>query len=742
MEKKERLANTHLLLLLPAGILAASWAIYGFPYSRFGVELIALAVITVFFSSYFRIQLPRTKIHVTISDAMIMLSLLIYGGEFAVIVSILETAYTSFSLRRKGLSISFKTALINVFTGAIAVFATTQIVLMTFGSPVAVFENGDKAALFWLLAVMCAAWFLVDSIIVSAVVATRCGKSVMSVWNDNCVNALVIYISGAALAGLAAMALKQVNVILFVTVAGFFALIYMIYRRYVDDIKQTSEKAENSERQRAEQAENYVMELEHYVSQLEATGRELKQSREKFRHAAYHDALTGLPNRNYFIDTLQGLLDKAKTDSTCKFAVLFLDLNRFRTINDSLGHSTGDRLIRHVAKRLSEMTGEGDLVGHFGGDEFAFILTEAAEIETATHFADRVAKRIAESFRFNGRQVFTTVSVGIAFGSQDYQKSEDVLRDADIAMYYAKDNEENYVIFDKTMHTRAVSLQQLETDLRYAIVSDELELFYQPIVELNTVSLSGFEALVRWNHPTRGLIAPNEFISVSEDSGLVIPMTLQILRTACTQMVEWQNRSADNRSLSISVNLSGKHFSQPDLVGQVMTIVSETKINPNCLKLEITESVVMENAENAIFMLKQIRDIGVRLSVDDFGTGYSSLSYLHRFPIDTLKIDRSFVSSMTDGDGENAEIVHTIIALARALKLSVVAEGIETVEQLDQLRTLGCEFGQGYLLSRPVPVAQIEKLLDDKSLWDNLTASAAHAAAVHNYDPSQLGISH
>ena len=388
------------------------------------------------------------------------------------------------------------------------------------------------------------------------------------------------------------------------------------------------------------------------------------------------------------------------------------------------------------------MTGAGDLVGHFGGDEFAFILTDISEPEAATDFADRVANRIAESFRFKGRQVFTTVSVGIAFGSQDYQKAEDVLRDADIAMYYAKDNEENYVIFDKTMHTRAVSLQQLETDLRYALVSDELELFYQPIVELNTVSLSGFEALVRWNHPTRGLISPNEFISVSEDSGLVIPMTLQLLRTACSQMVEWQNRSADNQSLSISVNLSGKHFSHPDLVGQVTKIVSETKINPNCLKLEITESVVMENAETAISMLKQIRDIGVRLSVDDFGTGYSSLSYLHRFPIDTLKVDRSFVSRMMDGDGENAEIVNTILALARALKLSVIAEGIETVEQLDQLRTLGCEFGQGYLFSRPVPVAQIEKLLDDKSLWTNLAGNAAHAAAVQNYDSPQFGISH
>jgi EAL domain-containing protein (putative c-di-GMP-specific phosphodiesterase class I) len=287
------------------------------------------------------------------------------------------------------------------------------------------------------------------------------------------------------------------------------------------------------------------------------------------------------------------------------------------------------------------------------------------------------------------------------------------------------------------MHTKAVTLQQLETDLRYAIVCNELETFYQPIVELEKMMLSGFEALVRWNHPHRGMISPAEFIPLSEETGLVIPMTLEILRSACGQTVEWQKRSPDTKSLYVSVNLSGKHFAQDNMVEQIKTIVGETNIDPRCLKLEITESMVMENAEKAIAMLHQIRDIGVRLSIDDFGTGYSSLSYLHRFPIDTLKVDRSFVDMMEDG-GENAEIVHTIIAMAHALKLNVIAEGIENIYQLNQLRILGCEYGQGYLFSRPMPVAEIEKIIDDKLRWTNILTPHIPADPAQDYSRTGL----
>jgi EAL domain-containing protein (putative c-di-GMP-specific phosphodiesterase class I) len=287
------------------------------------------------------------------------------------------------------------------------------------------------------------------------------------------------------------------------------------------------------------------------------------------------------------------------------------------------------------------------------------------------------------------------------------------------------------------MHARAISLLELETDLRYAVENDQLELYYQPIIDLDQMGLSGFEALVRWNHPTRGLVSPGEFISVSEDTGLIVPMTIQLLHKACRQLVEWQRRSIKNECLTINVNISGKHFTEGDLVAQIKTVLARTQIDPAYLKLEITETAVMENAEHAISMLNQIKATGVRLSVDDFGTGYSSLSYLHRFPIDTLKIDRSFVSAMEDGT-ENGEIVKAVIALAAALNLNVVAEGIESVAQLRQLRSLGCEYGQGYLFSRPLPVREIERLFDDPSRWPHLWPDAQGLILPHEEVISNL----
>ncbi len=381
----------------------------------------------------------------------------------------------------------------------------------------------------------------------------------------------------------------------------------------------------------------------------------------------------------------------------------------------------GDRLILHVAKRLATSVRDKDLVARFSGDEFAFILHNIDDIEDAKQFAERIKDKISAPFTLSGRQVFTSFSIGIAFGGADYEMAEDILRDADIAMYHAKDAEKDYVIFDQNMHTRAVTLLQLETDLRLAIERDELCMFYQPIIDLETMRLFGFESLIRWNHPTRGLVPPNDFIPLSEDTGLIVPMTLWILRTSCAQMVEWQRQSPANKKLVVSVNLSGKHFAQKDMVEQIKTILVETEMDPACLKLELTESAVMTNAESVIEMMRQIRDLGIQLSIDDFGTGYSSLSYLHRFPINTLKVDRSFVNTMEDGS-ENGEIVRTVIALAKTLRLNVVAEGIETIHQLHQLRILGCEYGQGYLFSRPVPVDEAERLIADSSRFEKIVS--------------------
>lgn len=723
MSSKDKLINLFIVVLAPFAVWAGVWAIQGISTDRIDAGVLTLAALTVFCSCYLRIQLPRVNIHLTISDGLIILSMLLYGGEIAVLLAVVETTFASVNILRQGVSIRPRTILINIFFAAIAVFITAHVVSIVLGSTDLILKREDFTSFVWLLGLMALSLFVVNSVFVAIFSSLNKEVSFWSVWTKNCFSAVVIYLTGAVVAGITAKALEQINIFLFAAVIGFFGIIYLTFRHFVDDVKKTVEKAKQAERERAEQAEEHVIELQHYVAELERSGEALQESHENFRHAAYHDALTGLPNRNYFIDTLKGLLQHSRDDSESNFAVLFLDLKSFKTINDSLGHSIGDRLIKNVAKRLSEMVREDDMVGRFSGDKFGIILTDLLSRDEATGFADRLAKRLAEPYTLDGRQVFTSAKIGIAYGNSKYPEAEDVLRDADIAMYYAKDNEENYVIFDQKMHIRAVTRLQLETDLRFAIERNEFELFYQPIIGLDTAGLEGFEALVRWNHPHRGLVPPNEFIPISENTGLIIPMTVQILHAACSQVVKWQKASPAGKPLSIAVNLSGKHFGHPALVEQIKTVVAETGIDPESLKLEITESAVMENAETAILMLKQIKETGVRVSIDDFGTGYSSLSYLHRFPIDLLKVDRSFVSAMEE-NSENGEIVRTVIALAKALNLKVVAEGIESIHQFHQLRILGCEYGQGYLFSKPLPVNEIERLLKDNTRWQTILPGA------------------
>ena len=518
-----------------------------------------------------------------------------------------------------------------------------------------------------------------------------------------------------------------------------FGLLVKQHLSYVGDIRREAASAETAERFRAEQAETHVEELQHYVGELERSARALRDSRERFRHAAYHDALTGLANRNQFIELIQPAIDKQGEADAPKFAILFLDLNRFKTLNDSLGHSVGDKLIVEVGKRLTALTGDRGTVGRFSGDDFAIFLNGIKGQKEAERFAQTVGHEIEIVFELEGRQIFTSVSIGIAIGSPRYKSADELLRDADIAMYYAKETNQRHVLFDQIMHARAVSLLELETDLRLAVERNEFELYYQPLVNLDDVSLMGFEALARWNHPSRGLITPGEFIDVAETTGLIVPITNVLLRSACEQLTAWKKSGAAERNTIVSVNLSAVHLAQKGIVDEIRAVLFETGMEPECLKLEITESAVMENAEHTIKVLNRIRELGVKLSIDDFGTGYSSLSYLHRFPIDTLKIDRSFVMTMEDGS-ENGEIVRTVIALAKALNLNVIAEGIESIHQFHQLRILGCEYGQGYLFSRPVPAAEAAKLLSDSSRWQNILPPHDFGVIARNLQYTQLRI--
>jgi diguanylate cyclase (GGDEF)-like protein len=392
------------------------------------------------------------------------------------------------------------------------------------------------------------------------------------------------------------------------------------------------------------------------------------------------------------------------------FAVLFHDLDRFKNVNDSLGHTHGDLLLVAFAERLERTLRPVDTLARFGGDEFAILLSGMTDATDAVRVAQRIQDELSQPFVLDKNSAFATASIGIALSSSGYDRPDDILRDADIAMYRAKENgKARYELFDQGMHARAVSRLQLESDLRQAIENKEFSVYYQPIVALPTGRLAGFEALVRWNHPRHGLVSPGDFIPVAEETGLIVPIGQWVLNEACAQVRQWQLNSPSHRSLSLSVNLSARQVAQPDLLDRIKEALETSKLNPHCLKLEITESVVMENAEAAALMFKQLRSLGVQLSIDDFGTGYSSLSYLHRFPLNYLKIDRSFVSRLTT-DNDNA-IVRTISTLAHNLGMEVIAEGIETEEQYQQLKILGCEYGQGFLFSRPVNSDSVHHLL-------------------------------
>jgi len=442
-----------------------------------------------------------------------------------------------------------------------------------------------------------------------------------------------------------------------------------------------------------------------------------KDAQNQLLHNAFHDRLTQLPNRALFSDRMARAFARLKRHPEAVFAVLFLDFDRFKNINDSLGHHAGDQLLIAIARRLEGCLRPADMVSRLGGDEFAILLEDVRGETDAVVVAERVQSAMSQPFSLLGQEIFSSASIGIALAHDGYDNPEDLLRDADMAMYRAKSmGKARHELFNSGMHARAVALLQLETDLRWAIERREFELHYQPIVSLESGRITGFEALIRWRHPERGMVSPAEFIPIAEETGWIVPIGAWVLETACEQLALWQDELRPDPPLTMSVSLSDKQFSQPDLIDFIAAQLRKWDIAPENLKLEITESAIMEQGQDVIERLHALRALGVKLALDDFGTGYSSLSYLHRFPLNTLKIDRSFVMRMQEG-GENREIVRIIVALGQTLGLDVIAEGIEETAQLSDLRELGCQGGQGYFFSRPlVPDAALELLKRD-SVW-------------------------
>lgn len=442
-----------------------------------------------------------------------------------------------------------------------------------------------------------------------------------------------------------------------------------------------------------------------------------KHTEDELFRSAFFDKLTDLPNRTGFANYLQQAIDRTQKYPMTAFAVLWVDIDCFETINNSLGSAIGDRLLVATAQRLRSFLSPDDVVARMGGDEFGVLLTEAQDDKTAISMAERFQHILALPFNIDGREVFLTVSIGIALSSTRYTEAEHLLRDADTAMHRAKAfGRARYQIFDQSMRTQMVVKLLLENDLRRAISqeaydrSTELQLFYQPIVHLATGQIVGFEALVRWQHPEHGTLSPQKFIAMAEETGLIVPMSWWVLRSACRQMRKWQRSFPDQPALTMSVNLSSQQFSMPELIESIKQILAETQLDGRNLKLEMTESMVMENAASVISVLHQLRRLGIQLAIDDFGTGYSSLSYLTRFPVNTLKIDRSFVGNI-DISSDSLEIVRTIHVLAQNLGMDVTAEGVETSEQATQLLAMNCEYGQGFFFAQPLTADAATNLL-------------------------------
>jgi PAS domain S-box-containing protein len=459
---------------------------------------------------------------------------------------------------------------------------------------------------------------------------------------------------------------------------------------------------------------------------------ERKRAEEKLDHLSFHDGLTNLPNRALFLDRLQRAITQSRRHADFRFAVLFIDIDEFKVFNDSLGHVAGDALLIQIAQRLSvclrgadtisrpRMGGAaGPLLGEStlarpGGDEFTVLLEELHDPSDTIRVAERIQQKLAVPFDLNGQEIVLTVSIGVAFSGNAGAEAQDVLGDAEIAMYRAKSaGKSRCEVFDHAMHAGAIKRLQLETDLRKALELNQFRVYYQPIVSLRNGQIIGFEALSRWQRP-EGLVMPGEFIAVADETGIILPMNRQLLYDACRQLRVWQALFPSDPPLTLNVNITPKQFAQPELASQIGKTLQETGLDPRCVNLEITETIAMADAKRSAVVLSELKALGVSLDIDDFGTGYSSLSRLQGFPVDTLKIDRAFISRI-DTDLATHEIVRVIVMLAHGLRLKVVAEGVENQAQVDLLKDMGCELAQGYLYSKPIAAEAIEQLLRDNN---------------------------
>lgn len=709
-------------IIVCLGLLAFVIGVINIERSLLDWRFAFFAIFTLFVASRINLNLPRSSVVLCFSDSMIFLAFLLFGGKEAIFISMLEMLGTCLILRHQGIRFDLLTFLFNIASSVLSTTITYQIWLLSANLINYDFQNRNTASLLSSLGILALSQFVTNSIFASVFHSLKSGGSFWGKWKNDGFTISITQIAGAMIAGVVYKLVTFTDFFTTIIVVIVLTIAYLNYRKIVKDMNSSFEEAEQAqkekaeaERIRAEQAELHAQELGISLAEQERISDELQKSNDALEHAAFHDALTRLPNRAYLTERLNLLLEIG-IDISHKYYVIFLDLHRFKNINDSLGHTVGDKVLILVAKRLLRAVRMEDTVARLGGDEFAIVLNDLSSVEEAKKFAEKIHQKLTLPFSLRGHKIFTNVHIGIATFEPEHKKPEDILRDADIAMHHAKEEGVAYAVFDKTLRSSLLERIKLEADLRFAIQRNELSMHYQPLISLKDGGIVGFEALLRWQHSKLGFISPAKFIPIAEESDLIIPITNWILEQTTNQIARWQKISSDYHNLIVSVNISGKHLSQDGLVEEVRKSLKNSQLSPSGLKLEITESTAMSNAERTIEILSDLKKLGVQLSIDDFGTGYSSLSYLHRLPFDTLKIDRSFVYQVGD-NGENSQILQTIISLAKNLKMRAIAEGIETESQLRLLQNLGCEYGQGYLFSKPLPKDEMENLLYQKHIW-------------------------
>ncbi len=798
VEGRTRFTRPYQLLVIMLGITVCLVSVYRLQPARIDWVFVLLLVVTVGISARISIRIPRVNTSITVSDTLVFLSLLLYGGDAGVLLAACEGGSSGLRISRTPRTIMFNAAAM-----ACSTFVVAWVLEVYLGPDANTASYSQLAVATCLMGLV---QYGINSGLIAIGMACKIDRPMWQTWKRYYLWSSISYFAGACAASLIVISIHSISAYLVLAIIPIVAIIYLTYETYRSSLEASTAQAEQARRhvqelqeseERFRSAFDYApigmalvtaagrwlqvnrslceilgyseVELlatdfqsithpddipaaEIHIGQLlagkisshqmekryvhnkghcvwaflsislarDAQDRSLrlifqiqditdrKRTQERLAHDASHDALTGLPNRAHFTQTLEQVIERSKGHAIPSFAVLFLDADRFKIINDSLGHMFGDQLLIGIAQRLKKCLRPGDMVARLGGDEFTVLLDRIDDAKEATLVAERIQKELSLPFDLSGREVFTSASVGIAMDI-GYKQPQDILRDADTAMYRAKlSGKARYRIFDKDMHSDAVNVLQIETDLRRGIDRKEFCVHYQPVVSLNNESIIGFEALARWQHPERGLIFPDDFVRVAEETELIIPIGHRVLFEACRQIREWQLQFPGCSELSVSVNLSCKQFKQVGLVKQVAQVLQETGLEPRLLNLEITESVLMDNIDAAVRMMEELRALGVQLSIDDFGTGYSSLSYLHRFPMNTLKIDRSFVSQMHDNN-ENTEIVRTIVMLARNLGMEVIAEGVESEQQLRKLLVLGCDYGQGYFFCHPSDAQTIEQ---------------------------------